>query len=135
MGKILQTLIAQNDGDLVGEALKLIDGGGMMDPDFKEIYHQIIELGCTAYGAAQAVFLSGASARSMKTLHYHALQIEVNLLGFLKQVTPNSMLTELMSEGKLDCPDELVIELEKLLKENDVEYEKWATYTLISSSP
>jgi hypothetical protein len=134
MGKALQEMILKADVKTIDLALNLLDGGDMMDDDFNEIYHQIIECGMTSYGAAKFVNDSGRSARNMRTLVYHAHQIEVNLLEFLGQVTPNSLLEELMTQGELDCPDELVPELDKLIKENEYEVEKWAHYSLSPST-
>lgn len=117
MSGILQLLIKNNSEEAL-KLLDLADGGNMMDPDYNEIYHQIIELGKSAYGAAKAVENeSPTTKRNFRTLFYHAKDIEKLIIESLSGITIRSLMEELMKKGKVSCPRELLGEFERALKD------------------
>lgn len=126
MSRILQRLIHEADSTKIDEALKLIDGGDQMDDDFNEIFHQILECGLGAYGAAKAVDSSGRSQRSMATLWHHARQIEANLLDFFG-VSVESLLQELKTKYFVTVPDELIAPIRHALHDSGMVVEERVT--------
>lgn len=128
MPRILPKLVKEADGDTKELLWKLIDDGNMMQDDYNDIYHEIVECDKTPYGAAKAVFDSGRTVRSFRTLQYHAQNIVVELVRFFAQITPMSVLEEFVEYKKVQCPDELVMAFEKLLRANDLRAEKWSVY-------
>lgn len=133
--RIMQALIA----DATEEQIKHLEKwthDKYLDPDYQEIYHNILECGATAYGAAKTVSETNGSKRCMKTLWRHARDIELALLDFLGGITVDSLYDKLMREGKVEVPTEILSEFRDMVsKSNDGQIEETTVFTIKVNTP
>jgi len=132
MNNLVQKLLHDNP-EIAEDIYRSIEGSKLrLDPDDYEIFQAILQMGLSAWGAAQKVFSEGISNRDLSSIYRRARVLEEDILKHFN-ISIKKMASELLEGKRIECPDELDVPFQKFLLSRGIKAKRVIVYELVQN--